>query len=252
MRDMFFAAAASIAAFASPAAASGVAIPAEFHGLWEATQYGVPPACRESLNDGLLRVTPDRMDFHESICVPQGIIPSDDGIFRMQVYCEGEGTEWVKSEALRTQEHAGHRYMAIDGIIPGSHYQYIYGLCPAGAGIATDVQPQEPSRSYCYRQDMSEFSLTIHGDATADFEIQSAQGGAHICSLSGRATSLMNGYRYSERLESGAQCQLSMVFDDQGGISFEDPDWACKQHYCGARAAFEHIEFGPNSRVDCE
>ena len=61
----------------------------------------------------------------------------------------------------------------------------------------------------------------------------------------------MNGYRYTERLESGAQCQLSMVFDDQGGISFEDPDWACKQYYCGMRAAFEHMEFGPGSRVDC-
>ena len=50
-----------------------------------------------------------------------------------------------------------------------------------------------------------------------------------MCSLSGRANSLMNGYRYSERLESAPQCQLLMVFEDQGGMSFEDPDWACKQ-----------------------
>src|SRR5690606_21694494 len=103
----------------------------------------------------------------------------------------------------------------------------------------------------CYRNEASEFRLTQFGDGSAEFEVLSAQAGAHICALSGQATPITNGYRYTEMLDSGAQCQLSMMFDERGGLRFEDPDWACKQYNCGMRATFENVEFSPNSRVEC-
>lgn len=114
------------------------------------------------------------------------------------------------------------------------------------------VAAASEARTYCYREDMSELKITTFGDATAEFEVESAQGGAHICGLAGKATSLVNGYRYVEEIEGVGRCELSILFADDDSVSFTDPDWICKQYYCGARAAFEHIQFGNNARVTCD
>lgn len=107
------------------------------------------------------------------------------------------------------------------------------------------------SGSLCYRGDMSELEILPNADGTFQVDIESVQGNAHVCSISGRATKAADGYLYSERLEDGSQCELSIIIDSNGNVAFKDPDWTCKQYYCGARAAFEHIEFGSGTRIQC-
>jgi hypothetical protein len=121
--------------------------------------------------------------------------------------------------------------------------QETFSLCGAKAPVQ--------SGSLCYRDGMSELEILPNADGTFEIGIESVQGNAHICWMSGRATKTADGYFYSERLESGGQCELSILLDSSGNVTFKDPDWTCKQYYCGARAAFEHIEFGPGARIQC-
>lgn len=121
--------------------------------------------------------------------------------------------------------------------------QKSFSLCGAEAPVQ--------SGSTCYREGMSELEILPNADGTFEIGIESAQGNAHICSLAGRATKVTDGYLYAERLENGSQCELSIVLDSSGNVTFKDTDWTCKQYYCGARAAFENIEFGSGARVQC-
>lgn len=121
--------------------------------------------------------------------------------------------------------------------------QETFSLCGGEAPVQ--------SGSTCYQEGMSELEIQPNADGTFEIGIESAQGNAHICSLAGRATKVTSGYLYTERLENGSQCELSIVLDSSGNVTFKDTDWTCKQYYCGARAAFEHIEFGPGARVQC-
>lgn len=121
--------------------------------------------------------------------------------------------------------------------------QKTFSLCGAEAPVQ--------SGSACYREGMSELEILPNADGTFEIGIESAQGNAHICSMSGRATKTADGYLYSERLENGSQCELSIILGSSGNVTFKDPDWTCKEYYCGARAAFEHIEFSPGARIQC-
>lgn len=118
-----------------------------------------------------------------------------------------------------------------------------FSLCAAEAPVQ--------SGSACYRDGMSELEILPNADGTFEIGIESVQGNAHICSMTGRATKAADGYRYNERLENGSQCELSIILGSSGNVTFKDTDWTCKQHYCGARAAFEHIEFSPGARIQC-
>lgn len=122
--------------------------------------------------------------------------------------------------------------------------QRTFSLC------GTDAAPPQTA-STCYRNGMSELAIRPNVDGTANIDIESVQGNAHICSLVGTASRTDIGYQYSARLDDDRQCELTIVLDENGSVTFKDPDWTCKQYHCGARAAFEHIEFSPATRVSC-
>lgn len=111
--------------------------------------------------------------------------------------------------------------------------------------------PRVRNASTCYRAGGSELKIRPNADGSVHIDIESVQGNAHICSLRGTASRTNVGYEYSARLDDGRQCRLAILLDGKGGVAFKDPDWTCKQYHCGARAAFEHIEFGPEARLPC-
>ena len=128
-----------------------------------------------------------------------------------------------------------------------------FSLCEAGAPAArqSTVASAATRSSICYRDGMSELKIRPNADGTAHIDIESVQGNAHICSLVGTASRTNVGYEYRSRLDDGRQCLLAIMIDGKGSIAFKDPDWVCKQYHCGARAAFEHIQFGPKTRSPC-
>lgn len=237
----------------SGAQASDATIPDVFHGVWEGTTLGKAPGCAAD-SDTRIEIGSRRIDYHESVCTVQGVVPGTGNPLQLQTYCEGEGFEWVNVEEWSLQQSGGQSHLVVRSLDPGNAYEAVYGAC-AGQVVdeaGADMEEAEPARTYCYREDMSELKVTTLGGGRAVFEVESAQGGAHICGLAGEAESSGNGYLYTEQIEGVGLCRLSIVFGDDDSVSFRDPDWTCKQYYCGARAAFEHIEFGPSARVACD
>ena len=234
----------------SGAQASEATIPDIYHGAWEGTTLGKAPGCAAD-SDTRIEIGSRRIDFHESVCTLQGVVPGGDDPVQLQTYCEGEGFEWVNVEEWSLRQSGGRNHLVVRSLNPGNEYEFVYGAC-AGQAADADAGETEPAQTYCYREDMSELKLTTLGGGRAMFEIESAQGGAHICGLAGEAQSSGKGYLYTEQIEGVGLCRLSIAFGDDDSVSFTDPDWTCKQYYCGARAAFEHIAFGPNARVACD
>lgn len=233
--------------------AAEAGIPDRYHGVWEPVSPGQAPTCAANNADIRIGIGSERIELHEGLCVLQGIVPGSGDPLQLQIYCQQEDFEWVGVEQWSLGQSGGREQLTVTSLDPGNSYETVFGRCSgeAAGGQAGSAGDGGQTRSYCYREDMSELRLTTFGDRTAAFEIESAQGGAHMCGLSGTATSLDNGYRYIEDIDGLGRCELSILFDDNGAVGFEDPDWICKQHYCGARAAFEHIRFGDNARVDC-
>lgn len=122
--------------------------------------------------------------------------------------------------------------------------QRTFSLCGTDA-----ASPQ--TASICYRDGMSKLDIIKKDGGSYEIGLMAAMPNKSICGIGGPVTKTSNGYLYSERLEDGGQCQLSIIVDADGGVTFADPDWNCKRHNCGARAYFEHIEFSPATRVSC-
>lgn len=144
----------------------------------------------------------------------------------------------------RDGDHVRGGDMRLSGFLIG------IGLLFAASAHADGLPSSEGS--LCYREGMTEMEVLAVGDGGFEIGIESVQGGDHFCTLAGTAERTAEGYSYSARLDDGTQCQLSIVIGDSGDVAFRDPDWICKQAYCGARAAFEHIRLSGLSRVPCD
>ncbi len=240
----------------SNASAGDASIPDSFHGIWEPAEAGQTPGCAANNGDIRIKVGSRRIDLHEGICEVQAVAPRSGDALQIRTYCEQEDSDWAASEEWALQQSGGQQYLVVTSLDPDNEYSHVYGSCTGRIADASagdeNVGAGETPRSYCYREGMSELKLTTIGDGMAEFEVMSAQGNAHICALSGQAVSAGNGYRYTEQIDGGGLCDLSIIFGNDDSVRLTDADWNCKQFYCGQRASFEHIEFGPNARVRCD
>ena len=212
---------------------------------------GTAPDCSAEFDDRRLMIAAGGIESHEGGCKLQGLSPGGPAPIEMQLYCQYEGEERVALERWTPRTVAGHRFLTIRSLVPYNPYEIVYGLCTARPARAEAPKPRGKGRSACWRSGRSEFKLTTYDDRTADFAILSAQGNAHICELNGTAQSQRDGYLYTEKLDSGGVCRLTIKFGQDDSVRFRDQDDACKQHHCGARASFENIRLGSRSRVAC-
>lgn len=234
--------------------ASEIRIPEAFHGVWQPTIEGRAPTCSEIDSDTRQTVSADRIDFHEGICAVQTKKAVGKNGIALQLNCEQEDNGWQSRQEWTRRDTGGLRYLNIRSLDAANPYEALYGLCPT---LATESVPENSGNSdhnqaLCYRDEASSLEIRPRGDGTASIEIDSVQGNAHICSLAGTASRTSDGYQYRARLENGEQCELTVTLDSKGGASLSDKDWTCKQHHCGARAAFEHIEFQSAARIACK
>jgi len=239
----------SAAAF-QPALSQDNTMPERFLGLWQPTTGGAAPSCAPNDFDIRIDVLPDRMNLHEGGCSYSGITllapGSDDGPVEVGLSCAQEDSEWTDTQRWRIADSGGNAILAVEGRTPGREFQAEYGLCRAAGDTA--AAPREPQ---CYEQGFSTLTITPSPDGSAEIGIESVQGGAHMCSLSGTAVATETGLLYTETIDGVGECRLSVVIDRDGNVRIEDPDWTCKNYYCGMRAAFEHIEFSGTDRRPC-
>jgi len=228
-------------------------IPDDYHGVWQPTTEGQPPTCVKRDSDIRQTVRARRIDFHEGICTVQSMAKGENAL-QLRAHCEQEDSKWVAHQEWKIKDVDGLRYLTIRSLDPSNPYEALYGLCPslAAEDISANAGNPGPGQAVCYRDGMSELEIRPNADGTANIDIESVQGNAHICSLMGTARRTNAGYQYSASLDDGRQCELTIVLDATGGVTFKDPDWKCKQYHCGARASFERIAFQPSERIPCK
>lgn len=235
----------SAAAF-QPALSQGNVMPERFLGLWQPSVDGAAPSCAPNDADIRIEVLPDRMEIHEGRCEYTGIAPGDDGAVEVGLSCGQEDEEWTDTQRWRIADSGSSPILAIEGRTPGREFEAGYGLCRAAGDTAT-----APREAQCYDQGLTTLTITPLPDGRAEIDIESAQGGAHMCGLSGTATATGTGLLYSETIDGVGQCELSIIIDRHGNVRIEDRDWNCKRYYCGMRAAFEHIMLSGTDRRPC-
>lgn len=110
--------------------------------------------------------------------------------------------------------------------------------------------PRSAATDLCFKTEGDAFKLLPGASGVARFGLSSWQGNGHSCGVSGTATPVDGGWMF-ERENDGQLCRLQFLRTAEGGIQLSDPEWACKAHYCGARAVLDGMRFEPASRADC-
>lgn len=235
------------------AGTSEAQIPDQFHGVWQTTPPGTVPTCSEKDSDMRQTVSAERVDFHEGICWPRKVSVTSQDTLLMEAFCEQEDSQWQSRQEWKLWEKNGQRHLLVKSLDPANAYEDNLGLCSGGGSGAAGNIPGAPAEkaSLCYREGMSELDIIPDGEGTARIRVELAQDNAHICSLEGTACKTPDGYLYSERLEDGTNCEIPVLIDDKGRVTFRNPGEDCKNHYCGARASFERIEFDASARSRC-
>lgn len=99
------------------------AIPAPFHGVYDASRE----ACGRP-SDGRLTVTSGALRFHESIGTVRGVTAAGAGAVTVEADYQGEGESWRSVRELRLAEGG-------DGLtISGDGTTFARVRCPAGTG----------------------------------------------------------------------------------------------------------------------
>lgn len=229
----------------NPALPQDGAMPERFLGLWQPSVGGAAPSCAPNDADIRIEVLPDRMEIHEGGCEYSSIVTGEDGSVEVALSCGQEDEEWEDSQLWRIADSGSGPLLTIEGRTPGREFEAGYGLCRTAGDTAT-----APREAQCYESASSTMKI-VPSSTTAQIEIDSVQGGAHMCFLSGTATKSETGLSYTETIDGIGECALSIMIDRHGNVRLEDRDWNCKRFYCGARAAFEHIMFSGTDRQPC-
>ncbi|MEM8956735.1 MAG: hypothetical protein AAGC86_02865 [Pseudomonadota bacterium] len=110
--------------------------------------------------------------------------------------------------------------------------------------------PRSTATDLCFKTESDAFKLQPGASGVARFGLTSWQANGHSCGVSGTATPIEGGWMF-ERENDGQLCRLQLLRTAEGGVQLSDPEWACKTHYCGARAVLDGMRFEPASRADC-
>lgn len=132
----------------------------------------------------------------------------------------------------------------IDNIVNGS-FRLSEVSCQPKAVVAPTPQN---SNAYCYVRGADTLKVELLPGKRARIDLLSWQGGGHTCGAQMEGQQVTDGWQFPA--EQG--CLLGLRLADDGGLSFVDPDWACKPMLCGQRAVLEGMSFPPGSQVRCE
>ena len=110
--------------------------------------------------------------------------------------------------------------------------------------------PRSAATDLCFKTDGDNLKLQPGASGVARFGRSSWQGNGHSCGVSGTASPVDGGWMFERNID-GQLCRLQFLRTPEGGIQLSDPEWACKAHYCGARAALDGMRFAPANRADC-
>lgn len=238
----------AILATGAGAALAQDALPPQFLGLWQVVQPGQAPSCSPADADIRMRVFRDRTEFHEGKCDFVSVRANADRTkAEIELSCRGEGEEWRDRQAWtwrKTQTGAMLDLDWLDRDLSTVHY----APCLAEAAAAAPAVPA----GACYDDGASSLAVRMVSPSQAEIEVNSVQSrSAHMCNLSGMADAISGGWRYTERIDGVGECRLDILIGEDRSVRMVDRDWTCKAYYCGARAAFDHIEFAPSSERGC-
>ena len=102
------AAAAPAATAPAPMPAVAAAIPARFHGVWDAETGSCDPA-----SDLRLDIGPQRIGFYESQGTVTAVDASDPGVASVQLAMEGEGDQWTQTMELSLGGEGGNNFLYV-------------------------------------------------------------------------------------------------------------------------------------------
>jgi len=192
----------------------------------------------------LMEVSSHRIDHHEGGCDIVSIESGEtDGAVALNFLCWAEGEEWEDRQVWTVEQDAGRTLLSRK--LRNGEFETDHKQCSTPAVSASSA------RSYCYDDGQSQMKITVLDASRVWFGIDSVQGNAHMCGLEGVASVIPGGLRYSESIAGIGECRLDILFFENRSVRFEDSDWICKQQYCGARAAFEHIKISGIHGKDC-
>lgn len=242
-----------VIAAASGSLAQEPAIPDVFHGVWQPVEAGKVASCLPKDADIRQTIAGDRIDFSEGICwVQTSAVVNADSV-RLGLRCDVEGTESENSQEWRLQQIGDQRQLFVNSLDPDMPYESFLAQCSgATSASALDETASRVHEGLCYRQDLAGLDVLPQADGTFRISVESAQANAHICGFEGPGTKTNDGFLFSERLDDGTECTLTVRMDDLGNVSFQDPGYACTRYYCGARAAFDAIAFSAKERRPCQ